>query len=192
MKAVVEAVLSRSSALAIREISGSFKIIVHPNRDPGTFLTAQHELTSQTDQFNFALVMCDHHGSGSNLSREKMERDMEARLAASGWAGRSAAVVIEPELEAWVWQKSLHVATGLRWKGDFSDLYQWLTAEGYQMDGAKPLKPKAALDAALRRARTPKSASVFEQIASKASLRHCTDPAFVKLRRTLQSWFPIE
>jgi hypothetical protein len=39
-----------------------------------------------------------------------MENDLEARLSQSGWpSGCCAAIVIDPELELWVWSRSPHV-----------------------------------------------------------------------------------
>jgi len=190
IKAVVEALLRRSHALGICDISKAAKIDVHPNFDSATFRGAHELLRDQSSVFDHALVICDREGAGVTLSREQMELDIECRLAQSGWGNRAAAVVIDPELDMWVWQRNPHVATAINWKEGIEDLYRWLQSEGYLTVGSKPANPKKALNAALYRARVPKSAAVFDQLASRVSFQSCTDPAFLKLVQTLRRWFP--
>lgn len=47
-----------------------------------------------------------------------------------------------------------------------------------------------ALESAPRESRRRRSARIFGEIAARASLHRCTDPAFRKLTATLQDWFP--
>lgn len=46
-----------------------------------------------------------------------------------------------------------------------------------------------AFRAALREAQTPRSASLYEQIAKKVSLDKCSDTVFQEFKSVLQSWF---
>ena len=48
------------------------------------------------------------HGSGGEFTRpETLEIDLENQLKSNGWPNNNAAVIIiEPELEAWVWTDS--------------------------------------------------------------------------------------
>jgi hypothetical protein len=115
---------------------------------------------------------------------------MEKRLGQCGWKGRSAAIVIDPELEAWVWTTSAHVAAALRGNRDVEGLKKWLIAERYATDeSVKPSCPKEAMEKALRVAGKPRSSSVYADLASKVSFKRCTDPAFGKLKQTLHTWF---
>ncbi len=138
---------------------------------------------------SFALVLLDHDGCGSTEAREVIETAVEKRLALSGWANRCKVVVIQPELENWVWSKSPHVAKALGWKPD--EMQLWLTNSGHWPEvSAKPPHPKEVVEAALRLKGIPRSSSIYHEIATKVSFDQCTDPAFVKLRTTLATWFP--
>jgi hypothetical protein len=79
----------------------------------------------------------------------------------------------------------------LGWRGRKPPLRQWLTAQGYlQEKEVKPQRPKEAMEKALRLAGKKRSSAIYARLARKVSLSRCVDPAFVKLRETLQSWFP--
>ncbi len=104
----------RSSALRIRPLV--FDIFVHPQRDPGCLRLAHDFLRPHSSRYGHALVVLDRDGCGQEhrKKRTELEQQIEERLAQSGWStGRAAAVVIEPELEAWVWSQSPHVEAGL-------------------------------------------------------------------------------
>jgi hypothetical protein len=113
-------------------------------------------------------------------------------LSQNGWGQRTSAIVIDPELEIWVWSDSPHVDEVLGWSGRQPDLRTWLTQRGSITDrNGKPNLPKEATEAALKEVRKPRSSSIYQQLAEKVSLGRCVDPAFIKLKNTLQSWFPL-
>jgi len=142
---------------------------------------------------SFALVVFDREGCGRIEPRETIEKEVEARLAANGWANRSAAVVIDPELEAWVWSDSPHVQTALRWTKGRPQLEEWLVQKGYRHpEQQKPHQPKKAVEDLLRLSKTPRSSSIYRELAEQVSFQRCTDPAFLKLRQVLKQWFPLE
>lgn len=146
---------------------------------------------TQTD-IKDLIVLADRHGCGRETrSREELESGMERNLQSSGWDQRAAAIVIDPELEIWMWADSPHVDQALGWRERTPDLNTWLRAQGYLEPGqSKPRRPQEAMDAALRLAGKRRSSAIFQEIATKVSLSRCTDTAFLKLRRTLQNWFP--
>src|SRR6266581_8737525 len=83
----LKGLLSRSTALGIGPIV--FEIYVHPHRDPGCFLRSEEFMRQFHKSYAFALVVFDRVGCGrEDLSREEIEKLTEARLFASGWAGR--------------------------------------------------------------------------------------------------------
>jgi len=188
MQVALKQILKRHQSLGIREISCDVEH--HPLCDPGVFQGAHNFLQGQRRNYHRALAICDRHGCGKEaLPREQLESIIEGRLS-SGWDDRAAAIVIDPELENWLWTDSPHVAQGVGWT-DAMPLRTWLRNEVLLAEGrVKPTDPKAALERVLRRTRKPKSSSIFESLASKVSFRSCTDPAFLKLIATLQSWFP--
>jgi hypothetical protein len=138
------------------------------------------------------LVVFDQEGAGGpNDSPSEMILACESKLASCGWRDRAKAVVIQPELEAWVWSDSNEVDAALAWKGQDSDLRNWLVAKGYlESRQSKPKRPKETLTAALRFTGKPTSSSIFQDLARRVSIRRCKDPAFERLRTILREWFP--
>ena len=98
-------------------------------------------------------------------------------------------MVIDPELDIWVWADSSHVAEQLGWKR--RELMSWLERNHYIVPpSVKPRRPKEVLEAALvTKKQKPRSSSLYKTLAEKVSLTSCTDRAFLKLRATLQQWF---
>jgi hypothetical protein len=144
------------------------------------------------NQYSKALIMLDHEGCGQEQKeRTELEKSIEAQLANSGWKDRSAAIVINPELENWVWSDSPHVDTVLGWHGKQPDLRSWLITHGFFNDNQiKPVPPKKAMEAALKKVQKARSSALFLQLAQKVSFDRCTDPAFIKLKTVLATWFP--
>lgn len=193
IKQAVRGLLSRSESLGIRPCEP--RLQRHPMRDSGCHTGAAEMLRPLGRSYRFALVIFDHHGCGSDEPREAIEQRVEESLAASGWEqDRCKAIVIEPELEAWLWNGSPHVAEALGWGTDYRGLQRYLRRRGLWPDGApKPLDPKSAMRLALRGAPmgTPRwTSDRFSRIARRTTLANCTDPAFVELRATLRRWFP--
>lgn len=188
IEGALRGLLSRPRSLGLREISCDF--YVHPERDPGCRLRGHDFLRSFAHRYEHALVVFDREGSGRTVERAALEREVEARLFSSGWGDRAAAVVIDPELEIWVWTDSPHVATALGWQSPEMSLTEWLKQKGWLPEGeTKPTQPKAAVEEALRLARRPRSSSIYNQLAQRVSTSGCVDPAFLKLRQTLSRWF---
>ncbi|MDI6709288.1 MAG: hypothetical protein QME76_01125 [Bacillota bacterium] len=186
----VKGILNRCDALNIRQITNDF--FVHPEHDPGCRLRAHDFLRGLIRRYKYALVVLDREGCGSETpTRKVLEKEIEQRLAISGWNGRAAAVVIDPELEVWVWSNSPHVERILGWAGMQPDLRTWLSLKGYLRPGElKPRRPKEAVQQALYLAGKARSSSLYQRLAQNVSLTRCVDPAFVKLKLTLRSWFP--
>ncbi len=189
MEAAVRGVLSRHESLGIRPITSD--IYVHIHRDPGCRLEAHSFLQSFSHNYEHSLVVFDREGCGEYINREELELNAEASLRATGWGDRCSAIVIDPELEAWVWKNSSHVSNALGWGNDLQALHDWLRQYGFLgQDEIRPVRPKEALEAVLRKVRKPRSSAIYALLAQKVSLRNCTDPSFLKLRSLLQNWFP--
>jgi hypothetical protein len=190
MRAALDKILgSRTDSLRIRRIS--FTTIEHPFRDPGMLQSGPELVQAQSGNYRHAILVCDHDGCGRDeLPREGIEKLLEARLARR-WGDRAAAIVIDPELENWVWANSPRVADAIGWPGGMSALRIWLSDQGYLAEGqAKPTSPKEALDEVLRITRNRRSSSLYQSLAERVTLAGCADPAFLKLCATLQRWFP--
>jgi hypothetical protein len=185
----VRVLLRRHHSLGIRKLS--FDIIRHRMRDSGCCKGAVDMLRPFLESHRYAIVIFDHHGSGrDNDSREAVETDVEHILEIVGWAGRVAAVVLDPELETWVWSDSPKVAKILGWYGNSKGLDDFLTRRGFPKNQQqKPESPKEAMIAVLRHSRKARSASLFSELARQVGLGRCTDDAFAKFKRTLYNWF---
>jgi hypothetical protein len=187
----LEGLLGRWRELGIRPIE-SWRVIPHPRRDPAVLRESHHFLRPFLHQAKYCLVVFDREGSGGRTrSREELEKEVQDRLDANGWEKRSSVVVIDPELEAWVWADSPEVGAILGLTPRGQDLNRWMLDRGWRSrPGAKPDRPKEAMEAALFESRTPRSSAIYKMLAERIPFRRCTDPAFEKLRHTLRAWFP--
>lgn len=164
--------------------------LVDPDHDAGVYRRSQNLLRYYLKLADYCLVVFDRDGCGSTKPREQLESEVEDRLSQNGWAGRSAVIVIDPELENWVWSDSPHVETVLGWPTG-GKLKTWLIENNYlRADAPKPARPKEAFLRAIGIVKTPRSSSIYFQLAQQVSFQRCTDPAFIKLKTTLLKWFP--
>jgi hypothetical protein len=184
----IKGVLSRRGSLRIRSIS--YDIYVHPGHDAGCRCYCWDFLRPFVNHYSYALVIFDREGCGDEASRENIELEVETKLAQSGWGEHASTIVIDPELEMWVWSDSPHVKSALGWANKHPDLRDWLKQKGFlSPDQLKPARPKEAVEEALREARKAKSSAIYYQLAQSVSLNRCIDPAFLKLKSILQKWF---
>ena len=190
LSGTVQRLLNRPESIGIRPVS--FSVSRHLRRDAGCRAGAAERLREFIRDHRYALVIFDRDGSGDpRESRESIRDDVERGLSRNGWEDRCKAIVIEPELEAWIWNGSRHVPGILGWKDSYAGLRRWLTSLGlWAPDDLKPSDPKRALKAVLRKTRTPLSAKLYRRLADTVSVRRCADPAFREFRATLQRWFP--
>ncbi len=191
LEAAVKGILTRTDSLAIKKIDT--KILVHPTRDSGCLLSGHELVRPFTKQYAHALVILDREGCGREArTREELEIQIEDQLERSGWDDRAAAIVIDPELENWIWTDSPHVPKALGWETDLPSLRQWLIKDQFwKHDRSKPDRPKEAMEKILRKTRKPRSSSIYLELAKKVGLKSCKDPAFLKFRATLSGWFSL-
>lgn len=190
---VVRSLLQRWKSLGIRRISASVRR--HPRHDPGCRIGASQYLRPFLTSHKHALVIFDRDGCGDERRRAVIQDAVSADLAANGWQDRSAVIVIDPELEIWLWSDSPHVATALGWGANQPGLRRFLASRAnWPEDLPKPPDPKRAAEVAIGgarvRRRPRRSAAWFGAIAEKVSVSHCRDEAFVEMRGTLRRWFP--
>lgn len=189
MSQAIVGLLRRSQALGVRAID--YQVSVHQQHDAGCRLDAAAFLRPFTSRFEHALVVFDREGCGSEAPRKEIEDQVETDLRRNGWDNRASAVVIDPELEAWIWAPSARLARELGWGTNFRELRDWLAANGlWPPDVPKPPDPKEAMVEAMRARRRPKSAATFGRLGRGMSFQGCQDSAFEKLRGTLMEWFP--
>jgi hypothetical protein len=190
MEAAIKGILSRHQSLSIRQLD--HQVLLHPARDSGCLKQGHDLLRPFANRFAHSLVLFDREGCGrESQARENLETQVEKQLRASGWGDRAAAVVIDPELEIWVWSKSPHVPAALGWESDLASLREWLIDHHFwRRDQPKPDRPKEAMEKILRIRSRPRSSSIYSELAQKVGFQRCHDPAFLKLRAALSAWFP--
>jgi hypothetical protein len=183
----VRGVLNRPQALGISSIRS--KILPHPNRDGGVRTTGKDLLAWQVSEARHGLLLLDHEGSGSDESPAALEARLDEQLRPV-WGSRAKAIVIEPELDIWVWGADNALRDVFEWNENVG-IREWLVKKGFEFDATrKPLRPKEALEALMFHLRRPRSSSLYEELATKLSLHRCTDSSFDRLRSTLSGWFP--
>ena len=186
-EATMKALLRRHEALGIREIT--FTVARHPEHDSGCRVGSDQHVRPRMNSHEKAIVVFDKHGCGADSqTREEVQVATESRLN-QNWSDRCKAIVIEPEVEAWIWNQSDGLAEALGWR-NHANLEDWLKRQSlWPSNCIKPPNPKKAMDVALRFRRKPKSAATFSDLATILRFDHCIDPAFRDLRKVLQQWF---
>ncbi len=189
IEAAVSALLEcRRPALGLADFSLE-KIVVHPRRDPGCYHEGPEFLKGLmgTGDHRGLLVFDQAWQGNPHATAVDTEAAVRARFANLGIAGRAEVVVIEPELEAWVWSSSPHVGQVLGWDGNHATLRGWLSKRGLWPDDApKPPDPKKAVEAVLSKQRIPQSSALYRQLARRVSLGGCQDAAFLRFREFLR------
>lgn len=183
----------RHRSLAIRTVD--FEILVHPRKDPGCLLDAERFLRPFQSRFDRCLVVFDHEGCGQeSRDAESLMQDLESKLSGGGWTpDRARSVILQPELEIWVWSDSSEVDRICGWEGREPGLREWLVANGWcDQTVSKPARPKEALRSALREVQQTPSSALFREMAKVVGLNRCNDSAFNKLKSTLRQWFSLD
>ncbi len=179
----------RRASLKIRGINFA---ILRADHDAGTFLRSPDLLREYSKTADFALVLLDREGSGKEavMSADEMEQDLEQRLQRVGWnESNSRVIVLDPELEIWVWSSSPHLKAVM----NVSDEQLKVVLEKFPPAGSanKPNHPKEAMHHALKLGRKPFSPCLFQELAAIVSLKNAHERAFLRLRDTLQAWFTL-
>lgn len=192
MQFTLKGALSRPKALGIRNIT--FDVPPpHVNRDGGVRTTGADMLRLKRGQYSHAIMLLDFEGSGASTSDPlELEKTLDQRLAMD-WGNSAKAIVIMPEVDAWIWGSDnvLHTIVGRI--SEQESLRQWLRNQKFLFnDQNKPIRPKEAFKQVLEKLRKVRSSSWYEDIAKAISMQSCTDPAFIRLRQQLQEWFPVE
>ena len=106
---VLGGLFERPQALDIRPIQ--FDVLVHPQHDPACALRGVEFLSKFSEQYRNGLLIFDHEGCGRE-ERPYLELQEELNgqfVNNSEWGDQARALVLSPELEAWVWSDSPHV-----------------------------------------------------------------------------------
>lgn len=189
MQFALRGALERPQALGVRPISYDFR--THMGRDGGVRTTGPDVLNGERSRFSHALMVLDYEGCGrENVAASVLEAELDERLQAT-WGANAKAIVIEPEVDVWLWGADNALREALQWP-EVGPIRDWLRGKGFEFNAdGKPLRPKEALDAMRPVHKQPRSSALYEKITTRISLQNCQDPAFRRLRAQLQAWFGL-
>jgi hypothetical protein len=181
--------LLRPQSLGIRPLSFEFR--PHPGRDGGARTTGVDVLARERTRFAHALLVFDLEGSGSAEAQTALdiEQALDVQLQRQ-WGVRAKTIIVAPEVDIWIWGADNALKQSLDWPLA-EGIRPWLQARGFAFGADnKPERPKEALEALVRIHKQPRSSALYEKVTGQISLQRCTDSAFLRLRATLQTWFP--
>jgi hypothetical protein len=128
MQQLLSGLLPRMPKVYASEVrTFSYDIKVHPLHDCG-YKGYGDFLRVFAQNYAYAIVLLDYEGSGFHGSPADLAQAIENDVAQNGWQEKNACIVIEPELENWVWVNSPHLAEAIDW-ASIEDLHQWLDQE---------------------------------------------------------------
>jgi hypothetical protein len=163
------------------------------NTDGGIHRRAHELLRRFLHSHQNAVVMLDKN-FGGRLPAAVVRGEILHNLLHNGWSAECVeVVVIDPELEVWLWQRgNLHVTRAFRYNGPVS-LESFLEAAGFwSTTASKPARPKEAARLLIRQYNAGVPMVVYSRIIENISVRGCQDPAFNLLASALRRWFPTE
>lgn len=162
-----------------------------PGNDSGAYGKGHEWMRARLGKYRHGIVVFDRE-FGTDLDAQTLSIDLTSRIAQTGWhLDHFRVVVIEPELEAWIWQRNQRVAVPLGFKTVDQLVASVCNAGLAWPEGQpKPSRPKEALEAVCRLKGIGFSAALHRSITASVSLIGCQDPSFVQLRAALQRWFP--
>ena len=139
------------------------------------------------DKATFELAVESPISKGQTALEVEAQLDAELALV---WQDKSKAIVIDPELETWIWGSDNALQAALGWPL-LQSIRAWLTQQGYAVgSNGKPDQPKGAFEALVPVHKLPRSSALYESITSKISLESCQNEVFQRLKHTLRRWFP--
>lgn len=161
--------------------------------DGGIWKHAHENLQVFKDRYHHAVVLLDadfdpHPGV------EVLVKDISNGMIKSGWEeNRFSVIVIEPELESWLWAPNKNIAQAFG-HSDFNELRKLLETEQLWNPGEpKPHDLKGARDLAAKLGGKKTGGPIFKnafEAISRRALDRCIEPGFIKLRAAMSEWFP--
>ena len=130
MAQALKGIFERPEALGIQAIEPV--IHVETQHDAACAQRGVSFLSMFSENYRHGLLMFDHFGSGrEQISPQYLQDSLGHEFRRTGWGERAKAVVLVPELEAWVWGTSPHVAEVAGWANGNYELRRWLREEGW-------------------------------------------------------------
>lgn len=195
MEALIGAVLGRHRDLHIHPIS--FEVRRFTGRDSGMVKEGPEiaRVMVRKTEYSRLMLVWDHHGSGwHDLDAGEAVTRIEQRLVGVTWADRSAAVVVVPELEEWLWHCPATVAQILGSNTSEFDMITGQAATKLSLPRKRCCRelPKELFEAVFyyKRRRKPLPGD-FKTLGASADLANWSGSgSFARLAEILRAWFP--
>ncbi|XZE45221.1 methylation-associated defense system protein MAD4 [Pirellulaceae bacterium SH467] len=159
--------------------------------DPGLYSIGHDLIQIFRTSHEKVVVILDAEWQGAPPP-QVIQQQLSERILKTGWTpDRFKVIVIDPELEAWIWQRNQRVAKQLKFNS-VAEMVGVVVSTGiaWPDEAPKPARPKEALEAIARNRRIGWSSAIHRSITENVTLVGCQDPSFIELRDTLQAWFP--
>ena len=167
-------------------------IINDPQHTDGGVHRRAHELVRPYLRTHSRVVVILDQQFGGDIPAVDVRDDILLNLRRNGWHDKNCeVVVIDPELEVWLWQDSPHVAEAVGYTG--VSLRDHLATSGDWPEGdIKPGQPKEVIQGLMKVNRAGVPMVVYTKIARRVGVGGCQDGSFGQFRTKLQTWFPPE
>ena len=196
MERFLHAILNKPKALGIRPIQFDIERNTDARGDSGMRANGVELTRMDKDDYHKEVLMWDYQGCGHEhkKSAQIVATETQDHLDRISWQDNSAVIIIEPELERWLWYCEQAIAAHLQ--KTVTELQQWSETYANQQNMSladlKESDPKGLfvyiVCTRLRRTRTPRN---YEQIGKHASIKNLqTCESFRQFIKTLQTWFP--
>lgn len=175
--------------ISIDPVQDIFRDRLHT--DGGVHRRAHEILRPYIRTHRRAMVVLDQQ-FGAERPADQVRFEILDNLRRNGWPDRCEVVVIDPELEVWLWQDSPHVARAVGHQG-IQSLREHLAGVGDWPENLdKPKEPKGTLHRLVRENRVGVATGVYCNIAKQVSVKGCVDESFQRFLMALRDWFPAE
>lgn len=196
IEAIIRGLFSRNNifnVLGIRNIDvdldKDLKVASGLN-DPGIYSKGHHILKALSRSYEHVFIILDSTWEGSPGAIRIADKIIRNMISVGWRKNRIQVIVVDPEIENWIWQDNINVARALNFKPE-SKMRKWLEDNNlWPKENVKPPDPKKAVEEILKNNGLPRSSSIYQEIASKVSFRRCQDESFRVFVKTLKNWFP--
>ncbi len=185
----IGALLRRPARLGLRHLT--FDIKRHPMRDSGMVKDGPELARMLKGRYHRVVLLWDHHGSGWEQHHQPpaAAARLQERLDTCTWRDASAAIVLVPELEAWVWHDSSTVGRhlGLAPEDLAARVRDYAARHHATPEQVMRTAPKELLAAVLGRRVRPEDFARLAELAAPEAWAVCD--SFRAFRDALRSWF---
>lgn len=158
----------------------TYKVISHPGHDCGVIKKAAEFVRPFINEYNYLITIFDYEGCGDNATIMNIENKVITLLSQNGWQDKNDCLVIDPEIDLWVWVNECYLRKISNWTSSQS-IYDFLKQNGFSFNSQnKPDRPKEAFEFLLRKQQIPRSSSLYKSLAKIANYKKCTEKSFNK------------